>query len=93
MLTLKISTFDNLVKYENPNPHGISELESQLVHKEKREWVDRAISWFVKLQMEQQSDRDDAREITALWTYFRENHTVVIGNKHQLHYIGMLPKH
>ena len=42
---------------------------------------------YVKLQIKQQSDLDDAREITTFWTYFRENHTVVIGNKHQLQYI------
>ena len=32
--------------------------------------------------MKQQSDPGDAREITALWTYFRENDTVVIGDKY-----------
>ena len=36
--------------------------------------------------MKQQSDLDDARELTAFWTYFKENHTVVIGNKHKLHW-------
>ena len=36
-----------------------------------------------KLQMKQQSDIDDAREITAFWTYFREKHIVVAGNKQQ----------
>ena len=35
------------------------------------------------LQMKQQTDFDDAREITViLWTYFRENDTVVIGDKY-----------
>ena len=43
------------------------------------------------VQIKQQSDLDDAREITVFWTYFKENLTVVIGNKHQVHYIAVLP--
>ena len=30
------------------------------------------------------SDLDDAREISAFLTYFKENHTVAIGNKHEM---------
>ena len=30
--------------------------------------------WLGKFQMKQQSDLNDVQEITALWTYFRENH-------------------
>ena len=37
--------------------------------------------WLGELQMKQQNDLIDAREITAFWPYFRENHTVGIGNK------------
>ena len=48
--------------------------------------------WFGKLQMKQQSDLDAAREMTTFWTYLIENHTIVIGKKHQIHYIAMLPK-
>ena len=45
--------------------------------------------WFVKLQLKQQNGLDDAWEITTLlWTHFRENLTVVIGNKYQIYYIG-----
>ena len=43
--------------------------------------------------MKQQSNLDDARETTAFRTYyFKEKHTVVIGNKHKIHYIVLLPK-
>ena len=38
------------------------------------------------------NDLDDAREFSTFWTFFRENHSDVIGNKHQTHYIMMLPK-
>ena len=42
--------------------------------------------------MKQQSYLDEMREITDFWTYFKENHTVEIGNKYQIYYIVMLPK-
>ena len=37
---------------------------------------------FRKLQMKQQSNLNDARGNHRFWTYFRENHTVVIGYKY-----------
>ena len=54
--------------------------------------LDRNLVWLGKLQMKQQSYVDEMREITAFWTYFKENKTVVIGNKYQIYYIVMLPK-
>ena len=50
------------------------------------------LAWFVKLQMKQQNDLDDAWEIRPGWTYCKENLTVVIGNKHQIQYMVMLTK-
>ena len=39
------------------------------------------------------SDIDDEREISALLTSFKEKHTVVIGNTHQINtFFTMLPK-
>ena len=48
---------------------------------------------FGMLQVKQQINLMMRRKSPHhLWTYFRENCTVVTGNKHQVHYIAMLPK-
>ena len=55
-------------------------------------WLQIWSHWFGKLQMKQHSDLDDAPEITAT-EHILKIHSVVMGNKNQIHYIAMVYKH
>ena len=45
------------------------------------------------LESWKKSDHDDVREISAFLIYFKEKHTVVIDNTHQINTLGYITMH